>query len=197
MEEWDSVCQYMTQRVRNSIIEGKVENTDEETQSLSGESSHAELERERLEDDCLDAGTGGEHLSFDGRAQCDNSSDKENNSPSESRNSPLAPLKPIPCFALLEQSCSLPLAPASPSNSSATPCASLNFLSVPGNTLSAGLGERSFSSPQATKSCSSSAPQLACPPSPDMFESEGEEEETTKESKVEEEEGDSKQAAKR
>ena len=162
MEEWDSVCQYMTQRKRNSIAEGKDENTEEELQSLSGESS-----QEGLEQEMFDAGT---EKSIGGRAPCENTSDKENNSPSDT--SP--PLKPIPCFALLEQSGSLPT--PSRSSSSTTPIASSSFLSVHGNASSAGLGERSFSSPQVSKSCTPSASQLACPPSPDMFDSEGEEE---------------------
>ena len=181
MEEWDSICQYMTQRVRNSISEGKYENAEEETQSLSGESSH-----ERFEDN-FDAGTETEHLNLSGRTQCENSSDKENNSPSENRNTPPASLKPIPCFAVLEQSGSLP--PPNPFNSSATLLASSNFLPVNGNASSGGLGERNFLSPRVTTSES----QLACPPSPDMFASEGEEEETA-ESKVDEEDGDTKLA---
>merc|ERR1719237_1879704 len=152
----------MTQRKRNSIAGEKDGNTEEELQSLSGESS-----REGLEQEMFDAGT---EKSIGGIAPCENTSDKENNSPSDTSPS----LKPIPCFALLEQSGSLPT--PSRSSSSTTRIASSSFLSVHGNASSAGLGERSFSSPQVSKSCTPSASQLACPPSPDMFDSEGEEE---------------------
>ena len=175
MEEWDSVCQYMTQRVRNSIAEEIDENAETETQSLSGESSEEGFEGN------FDAGTEIEYLSLNGKAQRDNSSDKENNSPLDNKISPPMPLKPIPCFALLERSGSLPPAPSSPSNSSAPPCASSTFLSVHG-----GPGQRSFSSPQVTRINITNSSQLACPPSPDMFDSDWEEEGAKSREEVEE-----------
>ena len=107
MEEWDSVCQYMTQRVRNSIAEEKSESSDEETQSLAEESFAEVLESEQVDSDVNSTDTAGEHVGYEGEPQPGNSSDKENNFPPGSKKSSATILKPIPCFAVLERSTTL------------------------------------------------------------------------------------------
>ena len=87
MEEWDSVCQYMTQRVRNSIVEEKSDSSDEDTQSLTEESCAEVLESEQVDSNVNSTDTASERVGCEGEPQPGNSSDKENNSPPGSKKS--------------------------------------------------------------------------------------------------------------
>ena len=162
MEEWDSVCQYMTQRVRNSIVEEKSDSSDEDTQSLTEESCAEVLESEQVDSNVNSTDTASERVGCEGEPQPGNSSDKENNSPPGSKKSSATILKPIPCFAVLERSTTL----NSPVQSTSAYLNNDHSLSV--------VGRRSISTPQVLRDSSKTYSQPVCPPSPDMFDSEEE-----------------------